>query len=247
MRASGPDGRLDPAPTPGDSDLLLLGDSVAYNLVPSLVERGRARGLKVTHATALGCISLRSDGMRLPGNVDFPVTHCEEERGHWRERAQRRPRRVLIVEGWPGAGTVRIGDRWTDACDPALTRQYVDDLSGLVKTFQGFGAQVIIARLSPASVPDLKPGLRSLWGEVSDETIQRELDMRMACLNHARDRAANRVGARLLDFRELMCPEGRCRRRADGHVLRSDGVHFRAEGARIAADWILDHIPTRSP
>jgi hypothetical protein len=42
---------------------------------------------------------------------------------------------------------------------------------------------------------------------------------------------------------QFSCADGKYRKSVNGVVLRSDGIRYQDEGARIVARWILPQVP----
>jgi lysophospholipase L1-like esterase len=67
-------------------------------------------------------------------------------------------------------------------------------------------------------------------------------DRAMDCDNQIRRAVAAETGAQLVDLFWYICPEGRCRERQDGVVLRPDGLHYSGPGGEIVARWLLEQV-----
>jgi hypothetical protein len=50
--------------------------------------------------------------------------------------------------------------------------------------------------------------------------------------------AANPGTVHLVDFGSYLCPDNQCRTEIDGVRMRTDGVHFKEDDARVAAAWL---------
>jgi len=76
---------------------------------------------------------------------------------------------------------------------------------------------------------------------VRTDWVDPEVWRRIDCVNRVRRTVVRATDARLVDLGSWRFPSGpkSCRVTQNGVVLRPDGLHFRDEGARIAARWIL--------
>ena len=97
--------------------------------------------------------------------------------------------------------------------------------------------------MPPPLVRDLpRTFLAALGGGLEGEPLQRHLAASTKCQNDVRRRTAENTGAGLMDLERWVCPNGRCRRKIDGVLLRPDGVHFSGRGAALAARWVHDRM-----
>lgn len=230
-------------PLRSEADLLLVGDSVAHALAPVLVEEGARRGLRVEPGGVPGCMLMRSDRIRFLSGIVLETDGCAAALAGWLERvAHLRPRVVLVVAGWPGAGERRVDGVWRHPCDPVYDERYAADLTASARDYQAHGAMVALVASPPPSVADLSPRYASLWGDVPGADLAVLFRTRIECQNRVRRQVAALTGARVLELDAHLCPEGRCVRELDGVPLRPDGVHFRGLGAARLSSWILDEL-----
>jgi hypothetical protein len=226
-----------------DVDLLLLGDSVAFQLQEAFVEEAGRRGLAARALAAEGCVSLRSGAIRFLSGQVFDLAPCLRFREGWIAAVERlRPDAVLLLEGWSGEGDKRLDGRWTHPCRADFDAAYAADLSELVTRFGASGTRTWLGVLPPPSVADLSPRYANNWGDTGDAELAELFRERVACLNRVRREVAADTGAGLVDLEALVCPGGECRREIGGVTLRPDGVHFQREGARWAARHLLDQL-----
>jgi hypothetical protein len=54
--------------------------------------------------------------------------------------------------------------------------------------------------------------------------------------------AAESPNTLLIDLAAYVCPTRACRTEQDGVVLRSDGMHYQDDGARLVAGWMLAQL-----
>ncbi len=154
---------------------------------------------------------------------------CDET---WKTDVEKfRPDTVILI-AYCCAGEYLYGGRWMDACDSRYASMYRLKLREAIRTLGSTGAHVVVTTTPYASLEFLFPArLRTI-----------------ACTNRLRRTLAPKFGASVVDLFNWTCPQPpQCRARADGVILRTDGVHFRDEAARIVARWLLDQVYRRSP
>jgi len=233
-----------PAPDSTRS-LVVVGDSVAETLGPALAGRAAARGLAVLELGHYGCLVLKATGLRFPNGLTLELAYCADVERRWRAAvSETGPSVVLILEGGAGIGDRRVQEDWLEPCSPAYDAAFADDLSQAIRFVEERGARAVVAITPPARLVDAPPRFQALWGG-DDPAIQELLIERAACQNALRREVATRAGADVVDLAGFACPTGRCVREVDGVVLRPDGIHFAGEGARRAADWLLDRLVER--
>ncbi len=69
-----------------------------------------------------------------------------------------------------------------------------------------------------------------------------DLDARIAAVNALLVEEAARLGAEVVDYAGYLCPGGSPQLEIDGTVLRPDGVHADADGARVVWSWLADEL-----
>jgi peptidoglycan/LPS O-acetylase OafA/YrhL len=223
--------------------LLLVGDSLAESLGNALRSEAQRQGSFAKVMARHGCGVLPTSQMRFPSGQVVELPHCPILRKEWATYAkQARPDIVFLVEGWAGVGAKRVGARWLRPCEAESDRAYAAHLEGLIGELGASGSRVaLMASMSP-SLADLSSKIARMWGTASGPEVQRRMDARAACLNDVRRAVAERTGSLLLDLDRALCREGGCPRQQGGVVLRTDGVHFRGEGARWLARWLLGEV-----
>lgn len=247
--ASATDPRSDrgvpPVARPGEPiDLLLIGDSLAQILGPGFIEEASARGLAAEVLGVEACGSLRATGLRYLSGHQFDLSPCLAIRNRWLQAAaRRRPKAVIVFEGWTGEGQKRISNEWREPCEPAFDDAYRRDLTDLVERLSAHTEQVVLLSAAPPQMQDLPSRFSRLWGGMPPAELGERFRERVGCQNAVRSRVAREQSTSWLDLETAVCPEPGACRRFDGDVhLRPDGMHFEDEGARWAARWILDRI-----
>ena len=99
--------------------------------------------------------------------------------------------------------------------------------------------------------PDPEPGLRAKQRSVHNNyltlpVVQSDHALRVDCLNDVYHREAEAAGADVLPLGSWLCESARrCTIEQEGVTLRPDGIHFRGDGAVIAARWALSELALR--
>jgi peptidoglycan/LPS O-acetylase OafA/YrhL len=225
------------------TDVLLLGDSVAFELQGAFLRDARARGLSAESLSMSGCSALSATKINFLGGQVFLLSNCLELREVWKRWVARHsPSVVLLVEGWPGEGQKLVDDEWTHPCEEDFDRTYARDLAELIEAFGRSASRTALVTIPMPRIADLSPRHAPLWAGTSHADLEVLFEERVACQNDVRRKVADETGALLLDLRAHMCPDEKCVREIEGRVLRPDGVHFKRSGAVWAADWLLSEL-----
>ena len=219
-------------PSPGDVKVLVAGDSVAETLaywVPNDPGDGYwARG----DSTILGCGIVVgepvSDGARLPQDP-----RCLAWADRYRGGVDGRKPDVsaLLVGSW------ELYDRYVDGhllkIGTAPMERYLDQqLAEAQRVLTSRGARFVLL-----TTPCFRPTNAGVggWG-----LKDRSDPARVVWLNQVFGRyaAAHPKDVTLIDLDRFVCPGGRFADRIDGQPMRTDGVHFSAEGAAVVWKWL---------
>ena len=219
--------QLDPSP----KKVLLVGDSLAKILGDTFDQQAAKRGWQSRNLGRVGCPMILSDTGPAPdGSARGPLT-CKRVRRLWSAAIEEfDPDFVLVLVG--GNGKAFRNDKILLPCDPEYQTLYAKDLRAAV-TRLGTRAATVVLTTAP---PHL-----TLAG--MDESRRK-----IGCMNEVRQAVANTSPATQIDLAQWACPNQKCPARGDGIALRSDGVHYRGQGAVLASDWLLDQLmktPTR--
>jgi hypothetical protein len=210
---------------PPTGGVLMVGDSISFELTPALHVEVGARGRPFNSASIPGCSVIRGrpalDDPPFYTPFDWaPV--CDNVWGAHEEHLYRfRPRAVVwlsIIETYP---------RWVDGLilDPYPQTPVTDDwLNQLTEDayrhLTAYGGGLVIVTMPPATNP------------------KDDLPTRMNLLNHRlRQFVASHPDVGLVDLADMACPGGPpCPEYVGNIYLREpDGIHFSDEGAAWAA------------
>ncbi len=223
--------RLNAKAPKGATKVVLAGDSVAVTLGFDAVPPSMRPQIFLTGVARVGCGLLT--GSPLDGNrTGEPQDHC----GTWPQeyadgiRRRRPDLAVLLLGGWEifdrtiDGRTYRVGTPEMEA----LLRDRLD-LARTTLTARG-------ARLVMLTTPCFSPPTRDLgsFGET-----ERADPARLRWLNDVwRRYVGDHPGVTLLDLNAHACPGGRYAETIDGVPMRTDGVHFTRDGARVMWRWL---------
>jgi peptidoglycan/LPS O-acetylase OafA/YrhL len=211
---------------PGARRVLLVGNSVAYLMGPSMASIHTDPPLVVLDAALPGCTFVPSTRARTVLNGDrAAIVASRTCHPGWEVGVVQRfrPDVVLWVMSGPPNALWHDG-RWLDPCSPSYAATFRVRLRDEVARLGAGGAKVVITTAAYSRY--------YLYG--SDAPIN--------CENPLRREVAAATGAQLVDLFEYICPHGQCREKQDGVALRTDGLHYRGAGGRIVARWLIDQV-----
>ena len=213
----------------GTTNAFLLGDSVAYNL-RSEFPGDVVPGLRVTGSTQLGC-GLLPDQLTAEGKIITPGADCFA----WHQRIQQE-----VPGADPDVGVLFVGswEQYDRIVDGKILRLGTPEFEAHLDA----ELSVLLSQLDPAKrpvgvmndpchrTPDF--GLGPEPRVVNDENRVRQLNAVVT-----RFVAANGPRVHLLDFHAFLCSSGYTVTK-DGVTLRTDGLHYTPEGARLIWTWL---------
>lgn len=224
---------------PAKPTLLIVGDSVAITLdngVRNVIDPSVA----VVGGAEIGCALLTSPkALGFDGTWNRNGSECPDHDEYWARlvEAQNPDVVVMLIGAWDlyardwGSGPVAPGD-------PEFDQRYRDALASSLSVLSAKGAEVIILT-TPCFAPS--PGQKS--GPQHDIARARRLAQLQREVVDQRNLDTSLVPAAVIDLQAITCDNGFTTSK-DGVAWRPDGVHFSVDGARIAANWLLDSLPT---
>lgn len=215
-----PDGR--------DPRILLIGDSIAYDLTDAFKSQGGPLGYTASASSLVGC---GLGGIRFDPNDDQsltgrkPVQRCEQWMSGWGELVGRSAPDVVILARF----SYRQPEPGVSTCDPANLESLEKSLRNDIATLGSNGTTVAVTSM--------------LYGRFG-ATRSTEADDVTDCVNaRIRDVTNELPSAVELRLNEWVCPSrDDCRVTQDGVTLRPDGLHFQGQGAVIATDWMIRQL-----
>lgn len=221
-----------PVVEPGDTKVLLVGDSVAQSLG---YYQGPTPGLAIKTAAIIGCGVARGDMLPVDRPPPPPRPQCEEWPARWQAGIEQFDPdvSVLVVGAW------EIFDREVDGqtleVGSAAYEQYlVQELElGHQILTQGDRQMVL---LTSGCFKVTKPGTQGDWPERDDPT-------RVDWVNEVLTRfSTSHADVTLIDLHGYVCPTGVYAGALNGVELYSDGTHYTKEGAPLIWEWLTPQL-----
>lgn len=223
-----------PLARPADREprVLLMGDSLAWDLRPAFGPTAAERGVAGSVSSAIGCAVGGMDVVE-DGSNPYNTPELAEGCDRWVESFpdvldQTRPDVVVLFRAG-NRRSVPGSTELADLCSPEYLDWYRSELIADVEVLSSTGAVVAISTMP-----------YNRFAARREEVRDRGLN----CLDEvARDVAASVDHVVVLPLREWVCPTSTtCLDEIDGVVLRPDGAHFQDEGAVVATNWILTQL-----
>jgi peptidoglycan/LPS O-acetylase OafA/YrhL len=219
--------------TGGPPRVLLVGDSVAHSLYPSLKSTADAQGLPLDRLTVAGCgiaAGITTDENGTPyewaATCDEGVPSAQQE-----AIATLQPDVVVWLSVWETSDRIldgRLVRFGTDTGDAALMRE----IDAAARRLTAGGARLLLARLPlPAADPEIPP------------TIDYGPDIRRLNRLLGEYAAEHPETTELLDLAGIVCPGGPpCPGEVAGVRPRPrDGIHYEGDGA----SWVAGELVPR--
>ncbi len=211
---------------PGATRMMIVGNSVAAFLSSEgFANLTVAPTFVMLDLTRPMCVFPTSSKVRIPSEPDG-VQFPDCRTGWAGAVAMYDPEVVIVAYNDVGTFAFWHDNAWVQPCSAEFAQMYRDALDEQVATLGATGARVVLTtsayQLSVYDSPEVRLGAE--------------------CANSLlRDYGNSRSGIRVVDLARLVCPRfDFCRDQIDGVVLRPDGVHYRGEGAKFIARWLLD-------
>ncbi len=209
---------------------MVVGNSVAFYLAKGMAGVASEDTDLVLNRAHIACVfpdGAEAIDLAARGRSQKNPISCDTD---WdREVEALKPQRVLMINWTGGDARLLYGGRWMSQCDGAYLRMYRARLTLSVQKFQSSGITVALAN--------------SPYGQYQLDDAHRKDRNRVDCVNRVVKDVARATDAEFVDLRGLVCPEApACLERIDGHILRPDGVHFRADGSQVVGRWLLEQL-----
>jgi len=225
------------SPRPGPRRVLLVGDSVTWSLGAGFADGVDGEtGLSVWNQGVFYC-ELVTLPRRWEGGLTDPAWNpCDDWPAVFSDLVGRFDPEVVVL----GVGPWEVWDRYAPGgpvpfASPAFDSLFTGILDEAVDVLTARGATLVLLA---------SPPIDQTLGTPLPEWTAAEA-WRVEHLNGLLGATARRHGdaVTVVDLNELVCPRGVCDAPINGVVLRSDGVHFGAEGAPVAARWLAGRLP----
>jgi peptidoglycan/LPS O-acetylase OafA/YrhL len=223
-----------PPPVVGSPKILVVGDSVAVYLGPSLNNLQTRMGVTTYAAGVPSCEVPRALNHRPPVGADVAARDavtdpavCADWPARWRDQlAQTQANYAMLVLGFPAVQDYQVNGAWLTPCTALWDRYYTSELTEALRTLQSTGARASVTTAAPPAAFYFAKSL----------TTQTE------CLNKDIRAAALITQSRVVDVASLVCPNHRCQQFINGNELRPDGFHYSGSGGDLIANWMVSQI-----
>jgi peptidoglycan/LPS O-acetylase OafA/YrhL/lysophospholipase L1-like esterase len=204
--------------------VLVVGDSGAATMAEPLARAAQDADVEVRNEGQTGCgLPRRGEGVRAGDGAFFPDPEdCHQWPERWADAVEEfRPDAAVLLLSWNGIGDRDLGDGvGRGPCDEQFDDYYREEVARAAEVLGADGATVLLASVPPHG-------------------FDRSGDDSTDCLNDIYESVAEADSSvELLRLDSFVCMQGGCSGAAD--QLRPDGIHFAGEGARLAADWLVD-------
>jgi peptidoglycan/LPS O-acetylase OafA/YrhL len=211
---------------PGATHLMVLGDSVAELLSSDgIAPQTKTFGVSLLPLASPGC-NLNYSTKRLDGlHYD-----CSPQ---WPPAVQMfKPDVIMILFGSWKSAPLEIGGKNYYVCDPPFRQKWHDDLQrSLTELERVSDAPIVLVSATDTENPFVLDQSPSNFHEL------------VRCANDVvREVADADPQVHFVDLNAFVCPGGQCVDRMDGVVLRPDFQHFREDGARLVARWLIPEV-----
>jgi peptidoglycan/LPS O-acetylase OafA/YrhL len=222
-------------PGGGGFRVFLVGDSVGFSL-GYYYPKGSVAGMTLGGDPDIGCGLARAP-IVLAGSARPVDPKCTTWPTRWRDKAgQFRPDvGLLVLGGWEVLDR-RVDGRNLRVGTPDYERYLNGELQLAYDTLAASSRRIAILNVPCYHQPET--GLDASLAETRNDPA------RGAWMNGVLGRfvAAHADRAVLLDLKGFLCPDGRYADRLHGVKVRSDGVHFTPEGAKLAWRWLAPQL-----
>ncbi len=214
--------------------VVIVGDSVGWNLGEQMLADQRADNLEVLNLSIPGCPPSYSLLKRRRGPGSVPLVfdqQCVDQVAAYRDAVEQfRPDVSFVVFGASLVEQNEIAPgTWSSPCEAPFDEWYRSTIGRIAESLRASGGQVVLV------------GQAYYRSEVNDRTPL--LDDQIDCENGIARELARQGGTALFaDLGFWACPTRACTRQRDGIELRSDGTHFKGPAARLANDWLLKKV-----
>jgi peptidoglycan/LPS O-acetylase OafA/YrhL len=218
----------------------LIGDSVALTLADGLTPLASRYGARIVNSGILGCGISVGGPYRYFGAVNEQRKECDLWQRTWVAKVAQADADVVavLVGRWEVMDRV-VNGQWRRIGDPVFDNVVRTQIEQAYRAASIRGATVAFLT-APYYLRGERPD-GGRWPEDDPARVNRFNQL-------LREVAAKHPGrVRLIDFGKKTGPNGVYTRVVSGVGLRSDGVHFTAQGARWLAPWLMPQLAALAP
>ena len=218
---------------PGDTKVLLLGDSVIFTLGNAIPKQ---RGIAIQDGGLLGCGVTESRRMRNGVEIRMPDDRCSGRLDAWAKEVKEFSPHVtaLSLGGWEAFDLAENGKIHTFGT-PEFAKFLNDQLNNNLKVITAGGGKVVMLTI-PCTDPQPQDG--------STPEPERHDQSRLIWLDNLATTWAKKHpnDVKVIDLRGHLCPDNEYRDKLNGVPLYRDGEHFTQEGATEVWKWLGPQI-----
>ena len=221
-----------PRPSDRPARVLIVGDSVGWNLAERLVKDQQALGLVARNEAVAGCppsyapLKRRLDAGSVP--LVFDQECVDAMVAYPRLAADFKPDVTFVIFGASLLDQNQIAPGvWSRPCEAGFDDWYRSNLIKMTEALSSQGGRVVLVSQA------------YYRGEASEQTPTN--DKQIDCENAVAASVAQSSGGQILlaDLGTWACPTTTCLNDRDGVDLRPDGTHFKGDAAAVANNWLL--------
>ena len=216
---------------PGDTRVVVFGDSIAWTLMRYLPE---TPGLYFADYTTIGCGIARGGPYEYVGRELDQKPACDAWPSRWAQRINHeRPDVVLLTIGrWEVVDRMKDG-RWTHIGESGYDAYLRGELDRALDILGSTGARIVVTTEPYNRRAEKADG--SLYPEDQPKRVDRWNAL-------VRGVVSARPNASLLDLNRKMSPNGYYQTRVNGIKMRSDGVHPTPEAVEWLTPWLVEAL-----
>jgi peptidoglycan/LPS O-acetylase OafA/YrhL len=212
--------------------VLVVGDSVGWNLAEQLVDDQDALGVVARNEAIAGCppsyapLKRRLDAESVP--LLFDPDCVDAVVGYPTVAADFMPDVTFVIFGASLLDQNEIAPGvWSRPCEADFDDWYRSNLIKMADALSSKGGRVVVVSQG------------YYRGEASDRAPIN--DKQIDCENEVATSVSKNSGGQILlaDLGTWVCPTTTCLRDRDGVELRPDGTHFKNDAAALANNWLL--------
>ncbi len=213
----------------GDARLLVIGDSVPFQLGQALTNTAAQQGVTVAVRASPGCTPSTEWADHYRNDTRDICAYIQTSLAD--DLAGFRPQAMVVFYGLAGPSVPEHG-LTVDVCSDAGAEILRAQLGRLVELGERAGTTVFL--VPPADPPHVD------WLTPQEQAAGAECYRQV----YAALATEHFDSVRLLRLDSFICPDGPvdCEAVVDGTALRYDGIHYSDDGAAVVVPWLLDRI-----
>ena len=214
--------------------VVVVGDSVGWNLGEQMIADHRTDNLGVLNLSIPGCPPSFAPLKRRRSAGSVPLVfdrECADQVNAYHDAVETfRPDVSFVVFGASLVEQNEIApDVWSSPCEALFNDWYRTTTRRIAESLRSAGGEVVLV------------GQAYYRSEVNDRTPL--IDDQIDCENRiARELAQSDRITFYADLGLWACPTRACRNERDGIELRPDGTHFKGRAAQLVNNWLFQQV-----